>query len=115
MVDRIQRKGSAALIAALSFCIIALAIGYFFVIALPRQGHARVAAVLQLEELRQASEREREVNDCLVSAYRSYSASWQLSCEKMERSLGCLLPTRLAAALTEGLEKTQELCVKKYK
>jgi hypothetical protein len=51
----------------------------------------------------------------LVSAYRSYSASWQLSCEQMERSLGCPLPTRLAAALTEGLEKTQELCVKKYK
>lgn len=115
MTDRVKRQGSGAFIAALALLLIALAIGYYVVIALPRQGQARVAAVLQLEEMRQEREREREVNDCLVSAYRSYSATWQVSCEKMERWPGCFLPTRLAAALTEGLEKTQELCVKKFK
>ncbi len=114
MTDRVQRQGNAPALAAGALLLIALAIGYYVVIALPAQAKERVAAVLQLEQLRQARdrEREREVNDCLVNAYRTYNATWQLSCEKTERPLGCLLPTHLASALTQGLEKTQARCAK---
>ncbi len=115
MADRIERRGRAGFMVALACLVVALALGYYLVIALPTQGQARVAAVLQLEELRQARERDTQVNDCLVNAYRTYNATWQLSCEKTEHSLGCLLPTHLSVALTEGLEKTQALCVKQVK
>ena len=110
MTDRVQRHGSSAFIAALGFLLIALAIGYYFVIALPAQGkeRTRLAAALELEAMQQFS-------SCLSAAYAAYDASWERTCQQEGKGKECPLPTARAEALHQRYTQAQELCVKKYK
>jgi Tfp pilus assembly protein PilV len=121
MADRVQRQGSARLIVASAFLVIALAIGYYVVIVLPAKERERVqvAAVLELEAMRMEREREeawkRQFTGCLKAARTTYEGNWAIACQEIREGKECSLPTARAEALNQRYTQAQELCVKKYK
>jgi hypothetical protein len=119
MADRVQRTGSAWLIVASAFLVLALTIGYYVVVVYPAEVRTRLVAVLQMEEMRQVREREeareREYTSCLTTAYAAYDASWERTCQQEGKGKECSLPAGRAEALNQRYTQAQELCVKKYK
>jgi hypothetical protein len=102
---------------AISFLIIALSIGYYFVVFLPNQEKQKQEADLKIETTKAEREqaKKRDLEYCIEAAHDHYVSNWNLGCKNLERQDDCELPGLLSEKYTKEYNDDQELCIKKYK
>lgn len=117
-------------IIAISFLIIALSIGYYFVIFLPNKERGE----LKLDQLRYDSEqkqireqkakeqdKENARDECLVQAHNAYEKEGAQECikrgytENDYKNLKCYLPDSVLQDLLKRQSDWQKTCLETYK
>ena len=108
------------IIIAWSFFVIALSIGYYFVIFLPTK--ERLANELKQQQIEDQQILDRkhfeQLQACIDTANENTRARWDLNCldyGKDKKEAGCTLPGAIADVFTKENTDAQELCIKKYK
>jgi hypothetical protein len=102
---------------AVSFLIIALSIGYYFVVFLPNKEREKQESDLKIEtaKLEREQAKKRDLEYCIEVAHDHYISNWNLGCKGLGKKDECELPGRIAEGVTKVYNDGQELCVKEYK
>lgn len=111
--------------------IVALSLGYYLVIFLPKKEATRIEQQKQEQELRAQQEKEKieredkmklenkaKLDECLEEAQAHYLERWKGQCASDGRKMGtdglCLLSDSSADFVRKTHSEEQDLCFKKY-
>jgi hypothetical protein len=92
--------------------IIALSIGYYFVIYIPQKDRLKEESAKQLQQ--QVEANRVLLNNCLISAEVRGSNFWDSECEGKGLKEDCRLPTYNADRVDNHIKDDKNECFKKY-
>jgi len=103
-------------IASLALLIIALSIGYYFVIFFPQKEQEKINLQNQIQtetENKRNSDRI-SLGSCLEDAKKTYSANWNSLCKARGKEAQCSLDDSDLSRAEKTLTATKEECFRKY-
>lgn len=110
-------------IISLSFLIVALAVGYYFVIFLPHkdqeqvdlQKQAQAEKSIQIKAAQYtADQKAKDLRDCLLQADIDGGNFWNTECKGKGFDKDCALPTYNADRVDASIKDAKDLCIKEY-
>ena len=105
-------KFNNAHILSIAALIVALSIGYYFVIYLPQKDRLKEESIKQSQQ--QAEANKMLLNRCLVSAETRGSEFWDSECESQGLKKDCRLPTYNADRVDSHIKDNKNECFKRY-
>ncbi len=99
-------------ILSIAALIVALSIGYYFVIYLPQKDRLKEESAKQLQQQIEAN--KMLLNNCLVSAETWGSEFWASECKSQGLKKDCRLPTDFADRVDSKVKGNKDECFKKY-
>ncbi len=94
--------------------IVALAVGYYFVIYLPEKDKAQEAAAQQAA---QKAQQKIALDACLSSADTTYTTNWNSACKSNgldKKTDGCTLPADNANEINNSRTQARDDCFKEF-
>lgn len=98
--------------------LVVLFIAYTTLVVVPRERmelQAQQAREARMEEEIKEAERLHRYNECMASAYRTYSLNWDGECKLLGKGLDCSLPQFKADKLEDSKRNAESNCVVMYK
>lgn len=100
----------------ISMLIVALSLGYYFVIFLPQKESQRLLREesIRKQEVNEAKERQRQLNFCLTAAEFSKDNFWDRECESRGLTENCSLPAYNADRVDDTHKEDRNECFRKF-
>lgn len=106
----------STLLLSVAALIVALSIGYYFVIFLPQKEQEKI----QQEKQKNTAMEEKKTNEklllnyCLEDAEKSYNYNWNKTCSTQRLEDECNLPSNMADSIDNYRKQQKDECFKKY-
>jgi hypothetical protein len=96
--------------------IIALSVGYYFVIFLPKNAEEKLKQAEDAKTQERVSEyyRQASIDKCFTEAEAGYTSNWNTSCKLNGLKELCSLPSSDADTIEELRKVRKEECLKRY-